>query len=501
MKYLFGEGVLLVIVGILICLPTLQYEPYGIDHLYNTKRLFEIGLLGLIGSVLLFSTNSRIQTASFIQFYSIKFRLFLMAIFLIGAVSCFFSLHKEWALLDYSHYLLLSTTIFFVASITYKDINKAVLYLKVAVIGFVFFYSCRVLIFYFLSQVGSIPLWPGSVNGKALYSFSYIRFFNQTQTWTIPILISLSWYGWNSIKKDWLRWGSVILTIWWGALVFASGARGTILSIVVSFFIMFGLFVKNKSSFLRHNSLIVAFTLICYYIFFKILGSSTSLSVLRTDSSGRIDHWIDLIHGMLEKPLLGYGPMHYASVELNKSWGHPHNWFLQFGYEWGIIVALILLGIFIFGLYKFGSQLKVNLKTENYTQERYWIKFGLLWSMIAAFIHGFLSGIIVMPLSQVWLILIVGVSMGLYIEERETGKTLLKSKGDRVTANIVASLVIISFIGFLSWSMKHPIDRGKADSLFYKKSESSKSYPRFWQQGKIGWEKDEPGKREVEIDN
>ncbi|GEM_PF-1156940 len=484
MKLSVNEILLLGFVGILILVPTLQYERWGIDHLYNNKRLIELGLFGLAAILIIVSSQLREQISIFYNLLSINTQLTILAIFFIGGASCMFAKMPDWALLEFAHYLMLAILIFFVGSIAFIGLNKAIMYLKFAVIGVVFFYLARVSFFYVLYQFGIEPLWPGSLNGKALYSFSYVRFFNQVQTWTIPIIVSLGWYYWQLSKKQWIRFGIAALIVGWGILVIASGGRGTILGVVTGALVVWAFLVKKKGRFFSYNVILAVLTLFGHYVFFDVLGESTKQTIQRSSSSGRFDNWINLIPELLEKPFIGYGPMHYASIKFDNPWGHPHNWFLQFGYEWGGMAACLMLILFLMGLYKFGQQLNFNLNDPNYSKQRYWLKFGLLWSLIAGFVHSFFSGLIVMPLSQLWLVLIVGVSMGFYFEEKPGIKNAsnLSRRGHLLVIGVIA----VSFLGFAYWGSQHSIDRSQVDAHFYKENKSSRSYPRYWQQGKIG---------------
>ncbi|NGP87995.1 O-antigen ligase family protein [Fodinibius halophilus] len=487
MKISLEEVVLILITGILILIPTLQYEEWGISDLYNNKRLLEIGLLFFGGLTLIFSSKRRVQTTEFIQLFNFKIKIALAVVLLVGGFSCFFALQIDWAFLEYAHNCMLVLLVFMIGAIAWVYPQKSLMYLRFAVLSTVFFYLSRVTIFYLMYQFGDTPLWPGDLNGKALYSFSSVRFFNQIQTWTLPIVASLGWYYWNFSKKKWLQYSIAILIVGWGILNIASGGRGTVLGVVMGGSLVGLIYVDKRWRFFRYYTILAIITLIGYYLLFELWAEGTKPTLQRVSSSGRFGHWAELVFEILERPFFGYGPMQYASVALDNAWGHPHNWFLQFGYEWGLVVAFILLGVFLLGLYSFGKQLKYNLADKGYPKQKYWVKFGLFWSLIAGFIHGFFSGLAVMPLSQIWFVLVVGVSMGLYFEENiqydindHTPKTGIQS--------VLVGLAILAFIGFINWGIQNPIDRGKKEAYYYQNTTSSRSHPRYWQQGKIGLE-------------
>ncbi len=60
-------------------------------------------------------------------------------------------------------------------------------------------------------------------------------------------------------------------------------------------------------------------------------------------ASGRLAIWRDALHDAQSHPLLGIGPMNYACIgPLNRA-AHPHNFPLQFASEWGVSAVLLLL--------------------------------------------------------------------------------------------------------------------------------------------------------------
>jgi len=481
MKISSRELVLLGLLGVLVFVPSLQYERWGIDYLYNHKRLFQIGSLLLAGTILITIKTNREIAAQFIQLYSLKVKLAFAVIILLGGLSAFYAELTDWAFLDYSHYLLILVITFFIGVITYRDSDKSQLYLQAAVIGFVCFYLARVAVFYLLYHFGEVPLWPGDLNDKALFSFSNIRFFNQTQTWTIPILASLGWFYWRYTKNNLYRWGLVVLIAGWGTLVFASGARGTILGVVIGILFIWFFLVQEKWKFFLYHASLAGISIISYNLLFSY-GEEGKETVLRTNNLR--SYWPDVIDKIFQEPILGYGPMHYASVLLGQHNGHPHNWFLQFSYEWGLIVAILFLMLALLGLYNCGIYLNGIFDKEGLPKKKYWVQFGIYWSLIAAFIHGLFSGLAVMPLSQTWFVLICGMAMGLYFNEKK--KRQIQDNYVKGTKIFLVFLVLISFVGYVNWAINNPIDRNEVDARFYQESTSSRSYPRFWQQGRIG---------------
>jgi len=419
----------------------------------------------------------------------------LCIVLAIGIVSSsFIAKYQEWALLEVSYYLLIGLITFVVAGITYEDFEKVCHYVIVIILAVVSFYLFRICITYVLYQFGSFPLWPGTETSIGLFGFADKRFFNHIHTWTIPLLVGLGWYHWRYTTKKTISYVIPVLIIGWGILLLATGGRGTALSIAIGFLVITFL-IREKWKFVRYNLGLTVGTIIGYYTFFKWLAGGRNPTVLRASSSGRLDAWINIIPDITSKPILGFGPMHYASINLNNWMSSPHNWLLQFAYEWGLIVAFVLLIVICVGLYSFANQIKRNLNSKSCSSKRKWIKLSLLWSLIAVFIHSFFSGLINSQLSQVWFILIVGYSMGIYYLEKERN---IKNKSFNRMQFAIIGLTIFFFASLLNWGMKHPIDRKKSKNLFLKKVDDNILHPRFWQQGKIGLEDYHPKKKRNE---
>lgn len=82
---------------------------------------------------------------------------------------------------------------------------------------------------------------------------------------------------------------------------------------------------------------------------FGIIRIAESISA-QDISTGRVKLWLDALNAIMESPLLGHGA---GTYRLNMHFGnpypvnHPHNFVIQFIYDWGVLgggIALIFLG-------------------------------------------------------------------------------------------------------------------------------------------------------------
>ena len=121
---------------------------------------------------------------------------------------------------------------------------------------------------------------------------------------------------------------------------------------------------------------------------------------LRTGSSGRTELWLYVLNHIPEKFWLGYGPMSFAWADGKPlSNAHPHNASLQILYEYGFLAFLTLL-LWVCSLLV--TALKKLRSVAHQTTDT-----ALLLSIMSALFYAQLSGVIVMPLTQLMLVCLI----------------------------------------------------------------------------------------------
>jgi O-antigen ligase len=108
-----------------------------------------------------------------------------------------------------------------------------------------------------------------------------------------------------------------------------------------------------------------------------------------------------------EDPWLGAGPLHFAhhAQDLQIA-AHPHNWPLQIGSEWGLPALLLLCSALALAMRKLWQLRKIVAAKDQDTLTA-WLVTGL-----AILLDGLVSGLLVMPTSQLWIALYVGCVWG-----------------------------------------------------------------------------------------
>ena len=262
------------------------------------------------------------------------------------------------------------------------------------------------------SFVEQIPLsWPEPFSG-----FSNVRFFNQYQIWFL-LLLPLPFYP--SLSKRFNLTIKIIAT-GWAVLLFASASRGAVLSLSSSLLLTWLIFRQQANIFLRLNIRLILFGAVVYGLLFKLIPQMLSNPVTQgwhpvesiTDSSGRFELWAYAWQYIKQNPWLGIGPMHFAYYS-GPTHAHPHNSVLQWASEIGIPSVLLLLYLVYNGLRAWVTTFyRLQAEKRLPVSPHLWI--GLFASLCAGLIYSLFSGVIVMPLSQMMMVLIIGWMQGLY---------------------------------------------------------------------------------------
>ena len=255
-------------------------------------------------------------------------------------------------------------------------------------------------------------------SGDLTPGFSNIRFFNHVQTSTLPLLILLCCLTPQTSKLRWLWLG--VTTYWWMAL-FATDGRGTLLGVVAGCMITAMLAWRRSVPYLRRVAVTAILGLLAYFLFLVVVPaligvhgmSSLSDTIERTaadPASGRWPLWHLAIALIKEQPWLGVGPMHFAHYtgQLHIA-AHPHDWLLQIGAEWGIPALLCLLAALALGgraLLRAGARIARD-DTDNQA-----VFSALVVGAVAILVDGLVSGIFVMPQSQLAIALYLGCAIG-----------------------------------------------------------------------------------------
>lgn len=456
---------------------------------YDSKRILQLFVLTFIGVLFVFSTvrktvlpadNSLLKniTGSKITFITVA------VLFVTGLISVCLSSNYQYALLEFSFLFLLFALIFAIPTSTLK---KHYFLGRLTIVTALIFSALYTTIFLgnYISSFFDpmIAQWPQKHNfliivdgievaGKEILYFDHKRYFNHTQTWTLPLLLGTITY---IRQKEWdlsIQGTLFILTSFWWMLLIATGGRGTAFGVIVSLLLLLAIFRSELIKLLKVTLSTLLFGWLLHVVLFSFSSGGTSQNILRTESS-RFYRWEGALEVWWQNPLFGLGPMHYAKIGDSQFVGHPHNFYLQFLSEWGIF-AFIALVILLVVCTKFVLINGINTKKHSPNRTIY---LTFTWTILAAFIHAFFSGVMMTPMSQMWFVLIAAWFIG--YNRRET------SISNKWSLNLeyvkITYLILLIVVVFLVYD--DALNLANRYSEYFDKFPNTNVYPRFWGQG------------------
>jgi putative inorganic carbon (hco3(-)) transporter len=377
----------------------------GHDH----QRLVEIGTV-LLGGAFILLRRRGTMPGVFQGGAGIALAIF----FVLGIFSAALAFTPRFALFEVANFFLL----YLLASAVAAEVagnGQASLLSAIRALAF----ACAPYVFLFIvAYVGGLSLGIPLALDDFTTNFSNIRFFNHTQTSTLPLLILLCCLTPRTSKLRWL-WLTVT-TYWWMAL-FATTGRGTLLGMAAGCVAVAVLARGRAWPYLRAVILTGTFGVLAYFLFLTVVPAllgvagmnSFTFAIERTaadPTSARTPLWHLAMALIKEHPWFGVAPMHFAHYtgQLHIA-AHPHDWLLQIGAEWGIPALLCLLAALALGA---RALLRAGARIERGDAANQTIFAALVVGAVAILVDGLVSGIFVMPQSQLAIALYLGCAIG-----------------------------------------------------------------------------------------
>lgn len=404
----------------LIILPILCYIVFTSSaHLlpsysyYDEKRLLQLLLLCFLPFLPLIRRDDRKQFSQLLASLPLLARQLLPPILLLALLSTLFSEGSiKYACIELAIALLLSAGALSVAFATqrlgkrFEDIviigieTAALLYLFVFLTTYVFY----------MGPTGE----HGTITYRALYTyFSNPRFFNQFQSWLIPLLL-LPLFIYHLHRN--IRRSILLITAGWWMMLFASQGRGVLLGLVGGGALTWFFFRAQSRAYLTLQVKLALTGIGLYLILFYaipiwVLGYDPRQLVRASlDSPGRVELWKGAWSVIVDYPLLGIGPMGLSCSATNTLAAHPHSAPLQIMAEWGV-PAFLLVSILLFLGIK-GWLARATDSPPPLSSRYHPLNPILFLSVSSSLLYSLVTGIIVMPLSQLVMMLVFGWILG-----------------------------------------------------------------------------------------
>ena len=345
-----------------------------------------------------------------------------------------------------------------------------------------------------------------------LLHFSWPRFYNQVQSWIMPVVAALPLVFPGKVSCKVLC--VTALSLGWYVIV-ATGGRGSMVGLVIAMTAGYLLLPVTRKLLIRYQLAGVFGGLLIYALVVwghQILATETRISRVQPNHSSqtqtpsrpaaakktakrskadneqkftgpltsqrmitfseRLPLWQASIRDARSHPWLGIGPMNFACKGPIYRAASPHNFALQILGEWGIPAFLLLALIVGFLVFKVLALLRKPAGPSVHVVP---LASFIAMGVLAAAVHAGVSGVLEMPASQVAGVLICGSLLGMLPTKTST-RTALS------TGVIVLSLSLVLSLSFLAFA-RHEL----AISQMTQEQTPlmDRLIPRLWQNGKV----------------
>ena len=391
----------------LIISPLLFWPLVSGAHFYDNQRLIEISCV-LFALVAIWT--QLIHASAIPQLLSRPLTLLLTLFFLLGLVSSSTAYSPRHAVFEWANLLLLFGVAWLVASeISAKGDLLLDKVLMLCGLACAVYLLLEVAIYISVLKAGVQPK-----PSQLIVGFGNYRFFNHVQTISLPML-GLMAARMPDRGRRLFWWG--ITALWW-MLLFVSAGRGTFVGLAVAIAMVWCTLRRSATAWCRSMVLAGLAGLLAYLFFYAAIPLlrglepfgllvTTAERTIENPTSGRLQLWIRALEMVGEYPWLGAGPLHFAHYGRDLQTGaSPHDWPLQMGSEWGMPALFLLCGVLALAVLKLW-QLRKIVSVKDQDTLTAWLVTGL-----AILVDGLVSGLIVMPTSQLWIALYVGCAWG-----------------------------------------------------------------------------------------
>lgn len=308
-------------------------------------------------------------------------------------------------------------------------------------------------------------------------TFSNRRFFGQVASMAIPLLA----YPLLSAEMPRAQRGGlfVLLAVWW-MLVIVSGTRGTWMALAVAAVLLAAVAWRASSGWLRIQTWALGVGALLYVVLFVVLptwlGLDASLESRLSRLSnlnGRAELWALAWAQIQAHPWLGIGPMHLAAIR-NDFGAHPHNAVLQLAAEWGVPAALALILSAAVGMQRLLTRLRQQKASPNV------LLVCLTASLLAACAQSMVDGVIVIPYTQTWLVLVTGWALGVYFRDVVATPVVPDSRMLRLG---IPALSLLALAALLNGIFPEVLNRAEVTQA-YIDAGNLLIPPRYWG---VGW--------------
>jgi O-antigen ligase len=313
--------------------------------------------------------------------------------------------------------------------------------------------------------------------------YDNLRFYNHVQTVAMPLTLAAA--AWPGLPRAW-RWMAAWAGVGNGVLLFVAAGRGTFIALVVAAVVVLGLVGRRAWPVVRRLALVLAAGAALFALLFLVWpwwahGTQPPMADygaarLGSDQS-RLYLWHAAWQQILQAPWLGVGPMHYAHIPNAKA-AHPHNVVLQVAAEWGLPMALLCIATAT-GLF---AKLIQAVRRQDLDPASGRVGMALALGCVAVAADGLVSGNFVMPVSQVWIAVLVGCSLAWWRQHGAAHKPGVRSM---LPGRVAAVLVLVSQLWLVVQVAPEVLDLPAHLQQTMEHFPRESMQPRFWSIGRF----------------
>ncbi|MEM9385958.1 MAG: O-antigen ligase family protein [Pseudomonadota bacterium] len=262
---------------------------------------------------------------------------------------------------------------------------------------------------YLLRTAGAYVAWLTTIQleiNELLVGLGHKRFFGHWLTLTLP----LSALPVLLLRSPWARAGALLVASLWWSIAYGSGGRGTFLGVGAA--IAFTAMTVPKARAWCALQVLCALTgfALAFTLFeLPTRGSDAVIGMERLSgqvgtagaNEGRVVLLLESAELILDHPLLGIGPMHFAAVGER---GHPHNIVAQLAVEWGLPATAVLMALALAAAFAWW-RLVPAARTAPI------VRPAIGASLLAGAVHAMVSGLLIPAYTQLWLATLAGFAL------------------------------------------------------------------------------------------
>lgn len=449
--------------------------------LYDGKRVLAIGLFILLAVLVLAVPALQRAIGSAWRATPRAVPLVLASVLLLGLVSALRLAHPAYAMVEVAQMTLWAGLVVVVAaarSVAGRWFERVAL-IAVGLLG----------LGVFLQEVAGLAAYTALGEQfqyrEALIRFVHPRYYNQVQTWTLPVLAALP-LAFPERARSLRVAASVLIGFQW-YLLLMTGARGSIVALVAALLLVAAWLPAARRHWWKPHLAGLLIGVAIYAAALAVVSSagkqvqpggtffeqSVGRPVLHT--TGRTLLWRESVRDIQAHPWLGSGPMHYACEPQGYVAAHPHNFALQIAGEWGLPAAALLGGLIAWLLLRAALNSRRRPPAEHDPGGA--LRAMLLAGVVAAAAHLQVSGLLIGPASQVSGLLISGWLLAVLLIPRPESDAAPRWPGAALGGLLLALGLALG--AFIRSELPHLAER-----TAYALEEFGPSAPRFWTDGR-----------------